>query len=177
MSPVNLPEWATGVVERAGARPGDDISGLLTEHLGSAVSARLGTAAERLASELVMQEALLAERAKLEEEQAALLTAAGREGKAETNLGERRITAYAWTAQPVPTPEALFRAVLLLDVASHDELAATMELNSRRASVHFKCFELAHDNQVIGFHNAALRSQGGAPRPVPADSDMKGENG
>lgn|GEM_PF-3618100 len=177
MSPVNLPEWATDVVERAGARPGDDLSGLLAEHLASEVSTRLGTAAERLASELVMQETLLAERAKLEEEQAALLAAAGREGKAETNLGERRITDFTWSAQPVPTQESLFRAVLLLDVSNLDELPATMKLNSRRASVHFKCFELAHDNQVIGFHNAALRSQSGAPKPVPADSDVRGENG
>lgn len=175
MPAVDLPQWASMVVERAGARPGDDISDMLTASLDREVSLRLGTAAERLASELSMRETLLAGRAMLEKEQVALLAAAGRVAKAETNLGERRFAAYRWGAAPLPTPETLYRAIVLLDVVGLDDLAATMELNSRRATVHFECFELAHDNQVIGFHNAALRSRPGAAQPRSTVSDREGE--
>ncbi len=123
-----------------------------------AVPPRVAAAAESLLGELRRERELVLRRQDLEAEQRDLLARLGRPGPAETETPLQTWT-IDWPDAEVPELPALEQAAVLATVYGLDESPAAMALGSWRAAVHYRCYELAYDNQVIDFHNASLRTR------------------
>ncbi len=161
MPAVDLPGWAQERVPPTAAALGLSPQDLMRRALHLQVSDRVATAADSLLDELRHERELIMRRRDLEAEQRELLAKVGSPGPAET---ETSLPTWSieWPEADVPPPPELERAAVLATVYDQDEIPAAMALGSWRAVVHYQCYELAYDNQVIDFHNASLRTRASA---------------
>lgn len=160
---IAIPAWAGEVVKQRGLRP--DTAGDRLRAMGLRdMPAQLRAAATACVRELERRAALRADRRALEGVQRSLNARMGKGSVSETETEPDADMLVPWPSDALPTREEVLVAVVLLEVQDLDDLRAAMRLNSWRASVHYENYELAHDNQVIGFHNAALRSRAEAAR-------------
>lgn len=164
MTLVGLPAWAgervLPIAEACGLSPAD----LLYQALREAPPERVQAAATDLMRELSQHWDLLLTRRKLEAEQRELLARLGKPGPAETDTALPSEWQLEWPDDVPPSISDLTRVAILATVFGQDEIPAAMALNSWRAAVHYACYELAYDNQVIGFHNASMRARAGEDR-------------
>lgn len=58
-----------------------------------------------------------------------------------------------------PPDEEQFLRLLAAAHAGTSERMTRLNLSTRRSAIHYRNFELAHDNQVLTFHIGALRAQ------------------
>jgi hypothetical protein len=161
MPSIDLPGWVEERVPPAAAALGLMPLDLIRRTLHTQVSARVATAVEALLGELRHERNLVLRRRDLEAEQRDLLARLGKPGPAETETSLPTWT-IEWSDAVVPEPPDLERAAVLATVYGQDEIPAAMALGSWRAVVHYRCYELAYDNQVVDFHNAGLRTRAGA---------------
>lgn len=155
---VHLPGWVAGILA-AWEIGADEAGGALAGVMERLLSPLLRTAADAFAKELERSATLRSQRRDLEREQRDLQVRVGLPAESETCTEPDQFLTVAWPERAVPAREDLLVAAVLLLVQHLDDLHAAMELGSRSSSVHYDNYELAHDNQVIGFHNAALRSR------------------
>lgn len=155
---IALPAWAGEVLQQQALLA--DAAGERLHAVGQRdLSAQLHAAATACVRELEHRAALRAERRALEEVQRALNGRMGKGAVSETETAPDLDVKIPWTTDPLPPRDEVLLAVVLLEAQELDDLRSAMRLNAWRASVHYENYELAHDNQVIGFHNAALRSR------------------
>lgn len=155
---ATLPGWAAQILEEDGMGF-EGAAATLREALERPLSALLRQAADACAGELERRAALRAERRILEQVQCTLNASMGRAAESETVTDPEPDVSIPWPFDELPSRQELLLAAALVRVRTLEDLRAAMELNSLRASVHYDNYELAHDNQVIGFHNAALRAR------------------
>lgn len=163
---VSVPAWVVAELRAQGI---DELqaSTALARALSRPLEGLLRTAAEGCIRELDLRAALRAARRTLEDTQKALKVQIGLPPEAETTTEAEPETMIPWLAGDPPSQDEVRLAAVLLKVEALGEIRAAMELNSWRASVHYENYELAHDNQVIGFHNAALRARAQGVRAEP----------
>ncbi len=158
MPMILLPGWVEERLLPSASAQGMTPLDLMRRALQMQVPSRVSAAAADLLEELGQERALVLRRRALEAEQRDLLARLGSPGPAETETPLPTWT-IAWADAEVPDLRELERAAVLATVLGQDEIPAAMALGSWRAVVHYRCYELAYDNQVIDFHNAGLRTR------------------
>jgi hypothetical protein len=153
---VTLPGFVKDRFLQAAAARGMPPEALLAAAAEAAWPPTVSAAAQSLLAEAHLQEDLAVERLRLEAEEAVLLRRAGRRaapGKG-MSMEEPMRLVVAVEEDRGDWPQLAVLAV----VTGLSERAAILELAGWRAAIHYRNYELAYDNQVIGFHNAALRA-------------------
>lgn len=149
----DLPPWLLPWCLEAAGQDGRPIDVWMETARGTELSPEVTADARRLLREILDRERLSQEQAYLEAVEAYLEAVVGG--------GPLRATPIR-PQPPCAAPPSDEEALLPLLAAAHagdGERMTRLNLSTRRSAIHYRNFELGHDNQVLTFHIGALRAQ------------------